>query len=94
MFTDLNSVARNEDIFLIDVEVGMWNGGKIGCAPLVEIGNELEGEFGQLVADSRQNKGAGGRQAEGGTVERAENTTSWCHTVLVATGEAATNAMA
>lgn len=75
-FTDLNSVARDEDILLIDVEVGMRDGGKIGCAPLVKIGNELEGEFGQLVADSRQDKGTGGRQAEGSTIECAENTTT------------------
>lgn len=54
----------------------MRDGGKIGCAPLVEVGNELEGELRQLVADSGQDEGTGGRQAEGGTVKRAENTTA------------------
>lgn len=93
MFTNLNSIARDKDILLIDVEVGMWNCGKIGCAPLVKVGNELEGEFRQLVANSRQDKGTGGRKAKGSTIKRAENTTTWCYTVLVATGEAATNTM-
>lgn len=54
----------------------MGDGGEVGCGPLVEIGNELEGELRQLVTDGGEDERAGGRQTERGSVEGTEDTTS------------------
>lgn len=72
----------------------MRDGGEVGRAPLVEVGDELEGELGQLVADGGEDEGAGGREAQGGAVEGAEDAPARCHAVLASAGEAAPDAVA
>lgn len=46
----LDSAARDEYVLLIDVEVDVRDGGQVGRAPLIKVGDELEGEVRQLVA--------------------------------------------
>lgn len=48
--THLDGAARDEYILLIDVKVDVGDGGEVRCAPLVKVGDELEGEVRQLVA--------------------------------------------
>lgn len=61
-FPHLDSAARDKDILLVDVKVDMRDGGEVWCAPFIKVGDELEGEVGQLVTVSGQDEGAGGRE--------------------------------
>lgn len=72
-FTDLDSAARDEYVLLIDVKVNMRDGGEVGCAPFVKVGNELEGEIGQLVAVCGQDEGARGREAQRSPIKGPED---------------------
>lgn len=93
-FADLDSVAGNKDVLFIDVEVSVGDGGEVGSAPLVEVGDELEGELRKLVADGGQDKRAGGRQAKGGTIKGAEDPATRGDAVLVAARKAAPDTVA
>ena len=71
----------------------MRDGGEVGCAPFVEVGDELEREVGQLVAVCGQDEGAGGREPQRCPVEGPENPTARRHAVLRAPREAAPHAV-
>lgn len=60
----LDGAAGDEYILLIDVQVNVGDGGEVGCAPFIKVGDELEGEVGQLVTVRGQDEGAGGRQSQ------------------------------
>lgn len=71
----------------------MGDGGEVGRAPLVEVGDELEGEVGELLAVGGQHEGAGGGKAQGGAVEGPEDAAARAHAVLRAPQEAAAHAV-
>lgn len=54
----------------------MRDGGEVGCAPFIEVGNELEGEVRQLVTVGGQDEGAGGREPQRRPVEGPEDATA------------------
>lgn len=59
-FSHLDGAAGDEYILLIDVKVDMRDGGEVGCAPLIKVSNDLEGQVGELMTVCGQNEGAGG----------------------------------
>lgn len=69
----------------------MRDGGEVGCAPLVKVGDELEGEVRQLVTVCGQDKGARGRKTQRCPIKRPEDPAARRHTVLRASSEAASN---
>ena len=93
-FPHLDGAARHKYILLIDVEVDVGDGGEVGCAPLVEVSDELEGEVGQLVTVGRQDEGAGGRQPQRRPIEGPEDPPARGHAVLRASSKTASNPVA
>lgn len=71
----------------------MRDGGEVGCAPFIKVGDELEREVRQLVAVCGQDEGAGGREAQRCPIEGPENPTARCHTVLGTPRKAAPHAV-
>lgn len=69
----LDSAARDEYILLIYIQVDMRDGGEVGHAPFIKVGNELEREVGQLVTVCGQDEGARGRQSQRCPVECPEH---------------------
>lgn len=69
----------------------MRDGGEVGRAPFIKVGNELEREVGQLVTVCGQDEGARGRQSQRCPVECPEHSAARCHAVLGAAGKAAPN---
>lgn len=90
----LHRVPGDEDVLLVDVEVEVGDGGQVGRAPLIKVGDELEGEVGKLVAVGGQDEGAGGGKAQRGAVEGAEDAAARAHAQLGAAQEAAAHAVA
>lgn len=90
----LHRVPRDEDVLLVDVQVDVGDGGEVGRAPLIKVGDELEGEVGQLVAVGGQDEGAGGGKAQRRAVEGPEDAAARAHAVLGASREAAPHAVA
>lgn len=89
----LDSAAGDENVLLVDVKVDMGDGGEVGRAPFVKVGDELEGEVGQLVAVGGQDKGAGGREPQRRPVEGPEDAAARRHAVLQAPRETAPHAV-
>ena len=87
----LDRAPRDEDILLVEVEVDVGDGGEVGRAPLIKVGDELEGEVGQLVTVCGKDEGAGGREAERSTVECPENPPARGNAVLGTSSETSTN---
>lgn len=54
----------------------MGDGGEVGGAPLVEVGDELEGQIWEFVTVCGQDKGAGGGESQRGAVEGPEHATT------------------
>lgn len=92
-FSHLDHVARDQYVLLIDVKVHVGDGGEVGRAPFVEVGDELEGEVGQLVAVCGQDEGAGGREPQRRPVKGPEDPAAGRHAVLGAPREAAPHAV-
>lgn len=90
----LDGAAGNENVLLVYVQVDVGNGGEVGRAPFVKVGDELEGEVGQLVAVGGQNEGAGGRKTKRRPVKGPENPAARGDAVLRAPNEAASDAVA
>ena len=85
----LDSAARDEYILLVDVQVDVRDGGEVGRAPFVEVGDELEGEVGQLVTVGGQDEGARGREPQRRPVEGSEDAAARGHAVLGTSRETA-----
>lgn len=65
--------VADENLLFVNVEIDGRNDGEIGGRPLVEVDDELEGDVGELLADSGEHEGAVGWEAEEGAVEGAED---------------------
>lgn len=84
----------DENLLFVNVEIDGRNDGEIGGRPLVEVDDELEGDVGELLADSGEHEGAVGWEAEEGAIEGAEDAAASRQAVGGLGAEAATHPVA